>query len=121
MKNKSLAEAFHPRGEWVFFRLITKKSAILRLDGSEKKADEYEAQVISHGPGEYMNGTFVKVEGLPEGTIIVVPSSHCKQSKRWADEGLFVCPASSIIGTMDPMDDMDFGPVLVVPRPALVS
>jgi hypothetical protein len=121
MKTKPFHDHFHPRGEWVLFRAVQRKSSIALPNNVKNSAPDFEAIVVSHGPGEWQNGTFVPVENLPAGTLIVVPANHCKQPSRWAEHDLFVCPASSIICTMDALDDLDLSPVLVIPRGVLAS
>jgi hypothetical protein len=115
--SKPFQDHFHPRGEWVLFKRVSRKSEIQFPPGAANNEEHYDAIVVSHGPGEWQGGHFVPVEGLEPGTLILVPGNHCIQSRRWADEDLFVCPASSIICTMDPLEELRLNlPKLVVPR-----
>jgi len=120
-KPKAFPDRFHPRGEWVLFQRVFKKGGkIHTLDSTKKAGAHYDAVVIAHGPGEYQNGVFVKVEGLEPGTLIIVPANHCLQSERWEGHNLHVCPASSIVCTMDQGDDLEL-PEIIVPKMALVT
>jgi len=117
-KSDALQDRIHPRGEWVLCRQVERKSNILRVNG-DSLAAQMHAEVVSHGPGEFMNGTFVDVKGLPRGTIVLVPGPHCVQFPDWKDDRLFACPASSIIATLDASVAEMFETGLVVPKRVL--
>lgn len=114
-KPLSLAERMKDRmrGEWVLCRRVFKQSAILRVNGDDANTDDFVAEILGWGPGEYRNGTFVKVEGLVVGDIVVVPGNHCIQGPNWKEEHLFACPDSSIITTMEPLED-EYTPTILL-------
>ena len=115
-KTDLLQERLHPLGEWVLCRQVERKSNILRINGDALPTYTH-AEVVSHGPGEYQSGVFVKVaECLKPGTIVVVPGNHCIQFPDWKEERLFTCPASSIIATLDASIRDEFESSVVVPQ-----